>query len=275
MPFFCMCPFPCGRNSICEKFAVRCDRRASKKCVPVRGRAFPVYPADSSASLVPKLLSLMVAVQPHGPRKNAYSHTNTHTNTHANFSSCGPISSVRLAVWNHTKQQKGFGYIEFEKETSADNAARKTGMKVCDSELSKTMLHTICAALADSCVFCPFVHLHVNISAMVPSRVLPFCYVRPFLSCPGWKPHGVRRLREQLHAKAKFQKTRRTALVETGGRQKSSRTKDEEQDKEMSAETCSGDVGELRPLTFRFIPGMSLPSPKFQPTTKAGPGLAP
>ena len=45
-------------------------------------------------------------------------------------SDCGGIISVRLALWNHTKQQKGFGYIEFEKETGADNAARKTGLKV-------------------------------------------------------------------------------------------------------------------------------------------------
>ena len=38
--------------------------------------------------------------------------------------------SVRLAMWNHTKQQKGFGYVEFEKEAGADSDAKKSGMKV-------------------------------------------------------------------------------------------------------------------------------------------------
>ena len=37
---------------------------------------------------------------------------------------------MRLAIWNHTKQQKGFGYVEFEKEGGAEMAVKKTGMRV-------------------------------------------------------------------------------------------------------------------------------------------------
>ncbi|OQR94555.1 hypothetical protein THRCLA_08155 [Thraustotheca clavata] len=46
------------------------------------------------------------------------------------FDSCGTIISVRLPLWNHTKNSKGFGYVEFENEASAVAATKKTGMKI-------------------------------------------------------------------------------------------------------------------------------------------------
>lgn len=39
----------------------------------------------------------------------------------------GPILTVRLAVWNHTNNLKGFGYIDFKREDSADIAVKKAG----------------------------------------------------------------------------------------------------------------------------------------------------
>lgn len=38
------------------------------------------------------------------------------------FMVCGPITTVRLAVWGHTGQLKGFGYIDFKREDSAEIA---------------------------------------------------------------------------------------------------------------------------------------------------------
>lgn len=38
------------------------------------------------------------------------------------FRVCGPVSNVRLAVWGHTNQLKGFGYVEFKREDSAEIA---------------------------------------------------------------------------------------------------------------------------------------------------------
>lgn len=35
---------------------------------------------------------------------------------------CGPIAKVRLAVWGHTGQLKGFGYVDFKREDSAEIA---------------------------------------------------------------------------------------------------------------------------------------------------------
>ncbi|TYZ63117.1 hypothetical protein PybrP1_008200 [[Pythium] brassicae (nom. inval.)] len=43
---------------------------------------------------------------------------------------CGTITSVRLPLWNHTKQLKGFGYVEFAKEDEAVAAVRRSGMKL-------------------------------------------------------------------------------------------------------------------------------------------------
>ncbi len=34
------------------------------------------------------------------------------------FKVCGPIATVRLAVWGHTNQLKGFGYVDFRREDS-------------------------------------------------------------------------------------------------------------------------------------------------------------
>merc|ERR1711907_384508 len=43
------------------------------------------------------------------------------------FKECGKITSVRLAVWGHTQQLKGFGYVDFKKEESAVIAVKKNG----------------------------------------------------------------------------------------------------------------------------------------------------
>jgi nucleolin len=40
---------------------------------------------------------------------------------------CGPILKVRLAVWGHTNTLKGFGYIDFKREDSAEIAVKKSG----------------------------------------------------------------------------------------------------------------------------------------------------
>lgn len=40
---------------------------------------------------------------------------------------CGPIESIRLAVWGHTKKLKGFGYIDFVREESSEIAVKKSG----------------------------------------------------------------------------------------------------------------------------------------------------
>ena len=46
------------------------------------------------------------------------------------FRVCGKVANVRLAMWNHTKTKKGFGYVEFESEKSAAIAVGKSGLKV-------------------------------------------------------------------------------------------------------------------------------------------------
>lgn len=43
------------------------------------------------------------------------------------FKVCGPITNIRLAVWGNTKQLKGFGYIDFKREDSAEIAVKKSG----------------------------------------------------------------------------------------------------------------------------------------------------
>lgn len=43
------------------------------------------------------------------------------------FTFCGKIANVRLAIWNHTKAKKGFGYVDFVKEESAEIAVKKQG----------------------------------------------------------------------------------------------------------------------------------------------------
>ena len=44
------------------------------------------------------------------------------------FMVCGPVTNVRLAVWGHTQQLKGFGYIDFKREDSAEIAVKKSGV---------------------------------------------------------------------------------------------------------------------------------------------------
>lgn len=46
---------------------------------------------------------------------------------------CGPITNIRLPIWGHTQQKKGFGYVEFKREDSAEIAVKKSGvLKICD-----------------------------------------------------------------------------------------------------------------------------------------------
>jgi len=40
---------------------------------------------------------------------------------------CGPIETIRLAVWSHTNKLKGFGYVDFKTEESAGIAVKKNG----------------------------------------------------------------------------------------------------------------------------------------------------
>lgn len=44
------------------------------------------------------------------------------------FTFCGKIRTIRLAIWQHTQQQKGFCYIQFEKENAAEIAVKKQGV---------------------------------------------------------------------------------------------------------------------------------------------------
>lgn len=37
---------------------------------------------------------------------------------------CGRVASVRLAMWNHTRKLKGFGYVEFVTERGAETCVR-------------------------------------------------------------------------------------------------------------------------------------------------------
>lgn len=60
------------------------------------------------------------------------------------FKVYGKINEVRLARWGHTNHLKGFGYIEFKREDSAEIAAKKSGSIVlkgraiqCDFETGK------------------------------------------------------------------------------------------------------------------------------------------
>ena len=43
------------------------------------------------------------------------------------FQECGKVTQVRLAVWGHTAQFKGFGYVDFGNEESALIAVKKNG----------------------------------------------------------------------------------------------------------------------------------------------------
>lgn len=43
------------------------------------------------------------------------------------LSVCGKVGQVRLAIWNHTKRKKGFGYVDFINGSSAEVAVNKQG----------------------------------------------------------------------------------------------------------------------------------------------------
>jgi len=43
------------------------------------------------------------------------------------FMVCGQVVGVRLASWGHTSTKKGFGYVDFKREDSAEIAVKKTG----------------------------------------------------------------------------------------------------------------------------------------------------
>jgi len=59
----------------------------------------------------------------------------TEEDVRKHFMVYGPIVSVRLAMWNHTQNQKGFGYIDFKREDSADIAVRKSGSIVMNERI--------------------------------------------------------------------------------------------------------------------------------------------
>lgn len=43
------------------------------------------------------------------------------------FKVYGPIQNIRLSSWNHTGKMKGFGYIDYKREDSAEIAVKKSG----------------------------------------------------------------------------------------------------------------------------------------------------
>jgi len=49
----------------------------------------------------------------------------TENQVHDAFFVFGKITNIRLAVWGHTKQLKGFGYVDFKSEESAEIAMKK------------------------------------------------------------------------------------------------------------------------------------------------------
>lgn len=51
-------------------------------------------------------------------------YTATEAQIRETFQVCGPITTVRLATWVHTQTPKGFGYIEFKREDSAEIAGK-------------------------------------------------------------------------------------------------------------------------------------------------------
>lgn len=59
----------------------------------------------------------------------------TETEIREKFMVYGPIMKVRLAVWNHTNNLKGFGYIDFKREDSADIAVKKSGNVVIQGRI--------------------------------------------------------------------------------------------------------------------------------------------
>jgi RNA recognition motif-containing protein len=49
----------------------------------------------------------------------------------------GPIMNVRLPVWGHTNNLKGFGYVEYKREDSAEIAVKKSGsLSIKDRQIS-------------------------------------------------------------------------------------------------------------------------------------------
>jgi RNA recognition motif-containing protein len=59
------------------------------------------------------------------------------------LSVCGKVGQVRLAIWNHTKRKKGFGYVDFINGSSAEVAVNKQGtFKVRDGPESACMYLT-------------------------------------------------------------------------------------------------------------------------------------
>lgn len=51
------------------------------------------------------------------------------------FKVCGPINKVRLPIWGHTQQLKGFAYIDFTREDSAEIAVKKSGSLMVNDRL--------------------------------------------------------------------------------------------------------------------------------------------
>ena len=75
------------------------------------------------------------------PSMNASKRTpSPYTALRRSFEKFGKINDVRLAVHNHTQRQKGFGYVTFVNETSAEAAARSKRLRSFSGYLWRTSL---------------------------------------------------------------------------------------------------------------------------------------
>ena len=64
---------------------------------------------------------------------------------------CGKIVQVRLASWGHTGKQKGFGYVDFSKEESAQIAVKKSGKLTVKGRYVAGILHDLSSLFSNSC----------------------------------------------------------------------------------------------------------------------------
>lgn len=50
---------------------------------------------------------------------------------------CGQIKDIRITKWGHTQLSKGFAYVDFKREESAEIAVKKSGiLKIKDRTVS-------------------------------------------------------------------------------------------------------------------------------------------
>eukprot|EP01039_Chlorochromonas_danica_P008674 gene8674-9557_t len=111
------------------------DEEAAQKALEMNGLYLQDRFITVARPLVPRALASTATPQSAGHRP-AGCHTIfvknlpydiTEEEIRKSFMVYGPIDTVRLAVWNHTNNLKGFGYIAFKREESAEIAVKKTG----------------------------------------------------------------------------------------------------------------------------------------------------